>query len=123
MHELPFAKSIFKTVLAKAQENNAKAVTLVALEVGALRDFVPEIVQKYWVYVTKNSLAEGSCIKMREIPATARCAACQCVYEVDTHHIMEAVCPQCGHDKGYMLTGRELRIVGIEIEPKEEEQQ
>lgn len=115
MHELPFAKSIFKSVISKAEANQAKAVTLTVIEVGVLRDFVPEIVQKYWNYVTKGSIAEGSVIEMREIPATVECKECQTVYEIDVQHLIASHCPKCGCQSGKMLTGRELRIIGIEI--------
>jgi len=115
LHELPFAKSIFKSVIHKAEANEAKAVTLVVIEVGVLRDFVPEIVQKYWTYVTKGSIAEHSVIEMREIPATVECKDCQQIYEIDVHHLIAAHCPRCGCQTGRMLTGRELKIIGIEI--------
>jgi len=116
LHELPFAKSIFKAVIAKAEENDAKAVTMVALEVGVLRDFVPQIVQKYWEYVTKGSIAEGSVIEMKEIAATAECRDCKNIYQIDVKNITATRCPQCGCDMGKLLTGRELKILGIEIE-------
>ena len=46
MHELPFTKSIYNAVMKKASEVGAKRVVMVALEVGVLRDYIPEIVQK-----------------------------------------------------------------------------
>lgn len=116
MHELPFAKSIFHAVVTKAEANGATKVTRVVIEVGVLRDFVPEIVQKYWKYVTKGSMAEDSSIEMNEIPATVTCGDCQTVYEINVHDLVHTHCPQCGCQTGKMLTGRELRIVRIEIE-------
>lgn len=116
MHELPFAKSIFKSVLAKAEANDAQKVNLVAIEVGVLRDFVPEIVQKYWKYVTKGSIAEDSLIEMREIPATVECRDCRNIYQIDVNDLIHTHCPKCNCQTGRMLTGRELKIIGIEIE-------
>jgi len=115
MHELPFTKSIFNTVSAKAVEAGAEGVSMVQLEVGVLRDYIPEIVQKYWDYIAKGTLVEGASIKIKVIPATARCRQCGTVYEVDTKNIMSAHCPKCGYDYGDLLTGREMRITGIEI--------
>jgi len=116
MHELPFAKSIFKSVITNAEAHDAEAVTRVVLEVGVLRDFVPEIVQKYWTYVTKGSIAEHSVIEMTEIPATVECGECKEVYEVDVQDFTNTRCPKCNCQTGKMLSGRELKIVGIEIE-------
>jgi len=115
MHELPFAKSIFKSVVEAADANGARQVRRVELEVGVLRDFIPSLVQKYWDYVTAGSIAEGSVITMTEIPATARCHKCGHVYTFTLPELPTAHCPECGYDKGELLTGRELRIMNIEI--------
>lgn len=116
VHELPFAKSIFKTVEKAALENNAKHVSLVSLEVGELRDFVPELVQKYWDYISRGTICDGSKIVMTMVPITARCRGCETVYPIRLGHLQEARCPECGCDTGTMLSGRELRIMNIEIE-------
>lgn len=115
VHELPFAKSIFKVVEKTAEENGAKRVCQVSLEVGVLRDFIPDLVQKYWDYITRGTIADGSTIKITTIEATAQCRECSVVYPIDTRHINESKCPACGCDMGTLLTGRELRIMNIEI--------
>lgn len=116
MHELPFAKSIFKMVEKTALENNAKHVFLISLEVGELRDFVPDLVQKYWEYICRGTICEGSKIVMTMIPITARCSECEAVYSIRLGHLQEAKCPDCGCDSGTLVSGRELRIMNIEIE-------
>ena len=116
MHELPFTKSIYNAVMKKASEVGAKRVVMVALEVGVLRDYIPEIVQKYWDYIAKGDIAEGSTIEIETIPATVSCRVCGTIYEVDVSDIANANCPECGCPTGKLVTGRELRIVGIEIE-------
>lgn len=115
MHELPFAKSIFNSVMKIALENNAESIIKVVLEVGELRDFVPEIVQKYWDYVAKGTIAEGTVIVMKVIKATVCCDKCGTNYDIDIKHLNDVKCPTCSYDRGKMITGRELRIVGIEI--------
>jgi len=115
MHELPFAKSIFNAVMKKAEENEATRVCKVVIEVGELRDFVPDIVDKYWMYVTRGSMAEDSHIEMHVIPATISCHRCQTIYPVNRAQLYLTRCPQCNCDTGTMVTGRKLRITGIEI--------
>jgi len=115
MHELPFTKSIFRTVSAKAAGAGAEGVSRVVLEVGVLRDYIPEIVQKYWDYVAKGTIAEGAEIEINTIPATVRCRDCGHVYGLDVRNMQESHCPECGCVKGELETGRELRIIGIEI--------
>lgn len=118
MHELPLTKSIFKSVVSKAESVDAKKVTRVVLEVGVLRDFIPEFVQKYWDYITPGSLAEGSVIEVREIPALAACGKCGAEYIIDKDNINDSHCPECGYEYGRLISGSELKILAIEIEKK-----
>jgi len=118
MHELPIIQSVYKTVLARAQEAGAISVTRVVLEIGILRDYVPEIVQKYWDYIAPGSIAEGAKIEIRELDAVARCGRCSNEYTITKGHIAEAHCPVCGYERGQLLSGDSLRIVGIEIKKK-----
>jgi len=116
MHELPITKSIFKSVIAKAESVNAKSVRSVLLEVGILRDYIPELVQKYWNFISSGSIAEGSVIEIRELDAVAACGKCGKEYKITRENISYAHCPLCGYDRGQLIAGSELRIVGIEIE-------
>jgi len=115
MHELPITKSIFKTVVSRAQDAGAVSVTRVVLEIGILRDYVPEIIQKYWDYISPGSIAEGAKIEIKELDAVARCGRCSGVYTIAKGHIAEARCPSCGYQRGELLSGDGFRIVGIEI--------
>ncbi|MCQ2815219.1 MAG: hydrogenase maturation nickel metallochaperone HypA [Bacilli bacterium] len=116
MHELPLVKSLFNQVIEVANKNHAKKVTLVVLEMGKLRDFVPEIVQKYWDYVIPGTIMEGSKIIIEEKEATLKCDGCGHIYLLDPVNLYENKCPRCECDTGELITGRELRIRGIEIE-------
>jgi len=116
MHELPITKSIFKTVLRRADEAGAVSVRRVVLEIGILRDFIPPMVQKYWDYIASGSIAEGARIEIREVNASAKCGQCGAVYVIDRNNVSDARCPECGFRYGKLLSGSELRIVGIEIE-------
>lgn len=116
MHELPIIKTIYKTVIEHAEKENAKRIINVYLEIGELRDFIPELLKKYWTFVTKDSIASESNLLIREIKASAICGKCGSEYEIDTNAIDEAKCPKCGYDKGKLIHGRELIIYGIQVE-------
>ena len=116
MHELPLTKSIFHTVIQKATAAGAIAVRRVVLEIGILRDFIPEIVQKYWDYIAPGSMAEGAKIEIREVNARAVCGRCGKEYTITRETIQSVGCPACGYVYGRLTGGSELRIVGIEIE-------
>jgi len=115
MHELPITKSIFKTVLSKAEAAGATGVNRVVLEIGILRDFVPDFIQKYWDYIAAGTIAEGAAIEVIELDAEARCGRCGNEYKITKEHISDAHCPVCGSLGGQLIAGEELRIKGIEI--------
>jgi len=116
MHELPIMKSIFKTVISRAEEVGAKSVNRVVLEIGILRDFIPSLMQKYWDFISPGSIAEGSKIEVREVNASAKCGECGYIYNIEKDNISNAHCPKCGNKFGELVSGSEMRIVGIEIE-------
>jgi len=120
MHELPITKSIFRSVMNKAESVGASSVNKVVLEIGILRDYIPEIVQKYWDYISKGTIAEGSVIEIHEMNAVAACGSCGNEYTITRETIGDAHCPACGFRYGRLLSGSELRIVGIEIERKQD---
>lgn len=115
MHELPITKSIFKSVIKKAEVAGAKSITRVVLEIGILRDFIPDLVQKYWDFISPGSIAEGSKIEIIEINAQAQCGQCGAEYTIRREDMFESKCPACGYRYGKLLSGDELKIKGIEI--------
>ncbi len=119
MHELPIIKSIYKSVITKAEGAGAKKVKRVVIEVGILRDFIPELVQKYWDFISPGSIAEGSVIELRELDASAACGRCGKEYAITKENIGNPQCPVCGYRRGRLISGSELRLVGIEIEKQE----
>lgn len=122
MHELPLVKSIYQQVMKNAEKNNAKKVTLVVLQIGILRDFIPELVQKYWDYITKDSIASGSEIVIEEVPAFLKCHKCHKVYPINLNEMENNACPMCLCKEASIVTGNELKIRGIEIERNHEQQ-
>ncbi len=119
MHELPLTKGIFKSVMRKAESVDAAAINRVVLEIGVLQDFIPEYVQKYWDYISRGTIAEGSLIEIRDKDGEAECGRCHTHYNITRANMFDVHCPSCGYEYGNMLSGNELRIVGIEIVKKE----
>lgn len=122
MHELPLTKSIFKSVVARAESVNARHVNRVVLEIGILRDFIPEIVQKYWDYIAPGTIAEGARIEIRELNAAAICGQCRTRYTITRETIANTHCPACGYGYGTLVAGSELRLIGIEVEKGEKKE-
>lgn len=122
MHELPFTTGIHKSVMKKAQSVRASHVNRVVLEIGVLHDFVPEFVQKYWDFISRGTLTEGSLVEIRWKNAEVMCGRCHTIFEVDKETMGDPKCPSCGYEFGNTLSGNEMRIVGIEIVRSNNEQ-
>jgi hydrogenase nickel incorporation protein HypA/HybF len=85
------------------------------LRVGKIRDLVEDLMQKYWNYLSRGTIAEGAKIKIWAIPVTFACSGCDNVFEVDIWALDKLACPECGGEKVSMLAGRELIIEDIVI--------
>lgn len=115
MHELPFTKGIHRSVLKKATSVGATHINRVVLEIGVLHDFIPEFVQKYWDFISRGTITEGSVIEIRWKKALVMCGRCNTQFEVDKDGMTDPRCPSCGFEYGTTLSGNEMRIVGIEV--------
>jgi hydrogenase nickel incorporation protein HypA/HybF len=114
MHELPVTRNIMRIALEHAESNNAKKVVSVTLRVGAVHNFIEEITQKYWNYISRGTIAEGAKVKFINVPTTFLCKDCEEVYTVDLRDA-KVVCSKCGSLEAVLLTGTEMSIEDIEI--------
>jgi hydrogenase nickel incorporation protein HypA/HybF len=116
MHELPITESILKIVLKHAQQNNVRQVLAVHLQIGKLSDLEDEWIQRYFDYLSKDTLAQGAKLKIERMPIKLQCSACSASYEAEAAKLDELVCPACGKSGGTLLSGREYYIKDMEVQ-------
>lgn len=97
------------------EENNAKAIVSVCLRIGELRDFVEEITQKYWDYLSEGTIGEGAKIKFEHVAVSAICLECSKNFNFDWHEVDKLSCPFCESSKVELLNGTELEVKDISI--------
>ncbi|MCQ2560122.1 MAG: hydrogenase maturation nickel metallochaperone HypA [Clostridia bacterium] len=119
MHELVVTKQILEQVLSYAAENQAQKVLAVHLQIGALRGVVDEWMQRYFNYISRQTIAEGASLKICRIPGSVVCA-CGVITPIELGHLDEVVCSQCGGTNLRLWTGQEFILTGIEIYGKDE---
>lgn len=116
MHELPIIKKVLNVVLSYASEQGAKEVRAVTLEVGEMHDLIPELVEKYFSYASRGTIAEKAKMKIIVLPITCKCNDC---HKDFTFHLsyeeMTQGCPTCGGKDLARISGNELFIDNIEI--------
>jgi len=115
MHELPVMKSILDIVLQQARIHNVRSVRAVHLEVGRLSDLEEEWMQRYFDYLSKDTIAQEAKIKIQWNPIVFQCEACVKSFDVERENLRDLVCPFCGRKSLLLVSGREYRIKNLEV--------
>ncbi|MEJ2262534.1 MAG: hydrogenase maturation nickel metallochaperone HypA [Anaerolineales bacterium] len=113
MHELAVTESILEISLRHAEEAGAEGIRDLYLVIGQLSSIVDDSVQFYWEMISKDTLAEGSRLHFRRIPAEMMCQACEkrfCPGEEDF------ACPECGSLNVRVTAGDEFYMEAIDVE-------
>jgi len=115
MHELPVTESILNIALKHAHANKVHKVLSISLRVGEMSDLEDEWIQRYFDYLSKDTVAEGAKLKIERVPVTLKCDQCQNIYAIRIREQKDPVCPTCGNTKGTLVSGREYYIKDMEV--------
>jgi hydrogenase nickel incorporation protein HypA/HybF len=107
VHELSIAGAVVDTALKHAAGRNVKVVTVRA---GALRQVVPDSLEFYFGFVTRDTGCEGARLELIEVPGRLRC--CGEEWQVD---FPDFRCTSCG-GAAEIVAGDELEVESIEVE-------
>ena len=116
MHELPVTESILKVVLKHAEKNNVRQVVAIHLQIGKLSDLEDEWIQRYFDYLSKDTLAQGAKLKIERMPIMVQCSDCSTSYEAEATNLGELICPACGGKNMTLVSGREYYIKEMEVQ-------
>jgi len=116
MHELPVTESILKIVLKHALANNVQRVTAVHLQIGRLSDLEDDWIQRYFDYLSKDTMAQGAKLIIERMPIVMLCDACSTSYETEVAKLGELTCPNCGGVDSTLISGREYYIKDMEVQ-------
>ena len=116
MHELPITESILKIVLKHAETNNVRQVVTIHLQIGKLSDLEDDWIQRYFDYLSKDTVAQGAKLKIERMPIMLQCSACSTSYEAEATRLGDVACPNCGQKDSTLLSGREYYIKDMEVQ-------
>ena len=115
MHELAIAQSIVEAVEAKATECHAARVRGVRLRIGEASGIVTDSLAFCFEMVASLSpVLEGARLSIDRVPHRAYCR--RCAKEFDVTNFV-AQCPSCTEWSAEVISGNELEILDMEIEP------
>ena len=114
MHELSIVTHVAKTLDELAAENHITKIGSVTLEIGEVSGIVTDYFTDCWNYFRrKHPLLQEAELKIEAIPAVTYCETCGRQYETVRYG---RICPHCGSERTYLLTGNECMIKEIEAE-------
>ena len=113
MHELAVTEQILNLALRHARDANARQVTDLHLQIGALSSIIDDSVQFYWDIISQGSLCQGANLHFQRTPATLHCHECNKDYTLGDEL---TACPTCGGIQVKILSGQEFQLTSIDIE-------
>lgn len=116
MHEIGIVRSMCKTVLDYAAEQNVHEIIEIVCEVGELSLVIPEYVEKLYPVVAEGTMLENTKLILEPIPGLAECDDCDEIFNVVEN---KGYCPNCGSFDKTVLSGAEFKIKEIHV-PEDE---
>ncbi len=114
MHELSLCSAIADTV---RDHTSGRRVERVNLQIGYLRQVVPDTLLFCWGFITDGTELDGSKLVVDHIPARITCRACGTRTEIERPVL---VCEGCGGTDVELVSGDEFLIESIDAESNEE---
>lgn len=108
MHELSICSSIASIVTDHAA---GRSVDRVVLDVGWLRQVVPDTLVYSWGLVVEGTPLEGATLEINHIPAVIECRTCGAATTIEFPVFR---CP-CGSTDTAVVAGEELSVRSLEV--------
>jgi hydrogenase nickel incorporation protein HypA/HybF len=115
MHELQVTERILDVVLKHAAGHDVSRIVVIHLKVGELSDLEDEWLQRYFDYLSKDTLAENARLAIERAPIVMQCESCSASLEVRKDELREIVCAECGGSRFRLVSGREYLVKNIEV--------
>lgn len=113
MHEFGIAQGLLDAVIDKAREISADRITSIKLEIGVLAGIEIDALTFAFAALSDGTPAGGARLDIEKIPLRCYCETCQILFECTPSAY---TCPTCGQVSSDMRTGRELKLISMEID-------
>ena len=112
MHELGTIYYVIDTVEKLMVENDLKQVASITLQVGEVSGIIPEYLTDFWQYArAKSAHFQETELKIEKLGAVTYCQDCKKTYPTIVY---KKICPYCGSENTFLVTGNEYVIKEIE---------
>lgn len=110
MHELSLCGAIADIATRRSQD---RAVEVVHVQIGQLRQVVPDTLVFCWSMVTSDTPLDGSVLEVERTPARLRCDGCGDEHEMGSNVAM--ACRRCGGTDVAVVAGDEFVVIALEL--------
>jgi len=113
MHEFSLIQALLTQLETVVAENNSRRISKVVVQIGDLRQCVPEILEFAFINLALGTKAEGAQLVLEHIPVRAECKVCHREFVVQKKIFM---CPHCQSTQLQLLSGKEFVLKAVELE-------
>ena len=110
MHELSICGSVAEIATRHA---GGRAVEVIHLRVGQLRQIVPETLAYCWPMVATSTELDGSRLEIEYVQTQIRCRTCGEVTEFDDYPVL--LCAACEGTDVEVLAGEEFLLTSLDL--------
>lgn len=110
MHELSICRSIYD-IADRAREG--RAVETIHLQLGQLRQVVPQTLVYCWALVSEGTGLDGSSLDVDHIPIRLRCT--DCAAETVITETLVLTCGECRSGAISVLAGEEFMLTSMDL--------
>lgn len=114
MHELSLCRSIYG-IADRARAG--RRVDVIHLQVGQLRQVVPETLRYCWGLVTETTELAGSRLDIDHVAGELVCDACGATTTVQ--HALILTCADCGSGRTRVSEGEEFMLTSMDLHPRD----
>ncbi|MBA3743647.1 hydrogenase maturation nickel metallochaperone HypA [Sporichthya sp.] len=112
MHELSLCGAIADIAARRAGD---RAVEVIHLEIGQLRQVVPDSLTFCWSMLTASTALDGSVLDVERVAARLSCRACAAEFGLTDSFTF--ACAACGGLDVAVLAGEEFVVTALEFAP------
>lgn len=113
MHELSIAMSMVEMATEEAARRGGVQVNAIHLKLGQLSGVVKDALLFSWEVACQDTPLAGARLLIEEVPVVVHCSDCEA--ERTLASPQSFTCPVCHALTPYIVQGKELEVVALEI--------
>jgi hydrogenase nickel incorporation protein HypA/HybF len=115
VHELQVTERILDIVLQHASGHDVSRIVRIRLTIGELSELEDEWIQRYFDFLSRETLAENAELAIERAPIVLACESCGCSFEIHRNELENPACPECRDSSCRLVSGREYLVKNIEV--------